>query len=93
MADWPEVTLVDWKTSKRHRTADLVDNYLDQLGAYSLALSHTYSVTPNKAMLVIGRPSATKPDIWEVNEEELDQLEVQFIERLQRYQNELNPVQ
>ena len=88
-----DLTLLDWKSSRTRRSDDLVYGYKLQLAAYRLGLSHTYSVTPNKAMLVIGRPSATKPDIWEVNEEELDQLEVQFIERLQRYQNELSPVQ
>ena len=89
---WPELTLVDWKTSKRPRSADLVDNYLDQLAGYRLGLSHTYSVTPLKGVLVIGRPAATKPDVWVIDEEELDRRELKFLGRVQQYQEQLSTV-
>ena len=89
---WPELTLVDWKTSKRPRSADLIDNYADQLAAYRAGLSHTYSVTPQKGVLVIGRPAATKPDVWIFDEEELDRRERKFMGRVRDYQHSLSTV-
>jgi len=88
-ADWPEVTLIDWKTSKRQRSADLVDNYLDQLGAYSLAIAHTYSVTPSAACLVIGRPTGMKPDVWRIDADELEFREQKFLKRAQHYHRQM----
>ena len=42
-AEWPELTLLDYKTSKRSKVANptYLENYWDQLGAYSLGLQHT----------------------------------------------------
>lgn len=89
---WPELTLVDWKTSERPRGPDLVDNYLDQLAAYSLGLSHTYSVHPLRGVLVIGRPASAKPDVWVIDEDELERREWKFLERVKQYNNQLNTV-
>ena len=85
-----DLTLLDWKSSvPADQTIWSMTScsYLPTAWAIPYLLRH-----PQQRMVVIGRPSATKPDIWEVDEEELDQLEVQFIERLQR-QNQLSPVQ
>lgn len=87
-ADWPEVTLIDWKTSKRARSPDLVDNYLDQLGAYSLGLQHTYDVRPSRGVLVIGRPVGNKPDVWEIDQQELRRREAKFLKRVEQYQED-----
>jgi len=85
-AHWNEVSIIDWKTSRRPRTPDLVDNYLDQLGAYSLGLQHTYEIRPFKGVLVIGRPVGTRPDVWEIDEYELARREDKFLERVAQYQ-------
>ena len=84
-AHWQDVTLIDWKTSKRRRSADLVAGYMAQLGAYSLGLKHTYDIEPTKAALVIGRPTGTWPDVWLLDHKELQAQEVNFLERLDRY--------
>lgn len=85
-SEWPEVTLIDWKTSKRPRSGDLVDNYLDQLAAYRLGLDHTYHVRPQRGVLVIGRPAATRPDVWVIDNAELDRREAKFLRRVEQYQ-------
>jgi hypothetical protein len=82
------VTLIDWKTSKRARSPDLVDNYLDQLGAYSLGLQHTYDVRPSRGVLVIGRPVGNKPDVWEIDQQELRRREAKFLKRVEQYQED-----
>lgn len=87
-ADWPELTLLDWKSSKNRRSEDLVHDYKTQLAAYRLGLLHTYDIPVDKAVLVIARPVGTRPDIWHVSKEELDDLQDQFLQRLQRYQHE-----
>ena len=89
MDQYPELVLLDWKTSARPRTADLVDNYLDQLAAYRAAISHTYLVTPQRGVLVIGRPAATKPDVWVIDQKELERRELKFLQRVKDYQQQL----
>ena len=89
---FPEVCLIDWKTSARPRSADLVDNYLDQLAAYRAAIENTYHFKPDRAVLVIGRPAASKPDVWVIDEEELDWREEKFLGRVKQYQQQLSTV-
>tara|TARA_R110002012_G_scaffold46506_1_gene122827 strand:- start:296 stop:664 length:369 start_codon:yes stop_codon:yes gene_type:complete len=84
--DSPHVTLIDWKTSKRPRSADLVENYAQQLAAYRLGLTHTYGVTPMRGILVIGRPASSRPDVWTYEADELDRREDLFLERVRQYQ-------
>ena len=91
--DWsPNVALIDWKTSKHPRGPELVDNYLDQLAAYRAAISHTYLFTPSVGVLVIGRPAASKPDVWIIDEDELDRRELKFLQRVKQYQASLSTV-
>lgn len=85
-ADWPELTLLDWKSSKNRRSEDLVRDYKTQLAAYRLGILHTYDIPVDKAMLVIARPAGTRPDVWSVDKAELDDLQDEFLERLTRYQ-------
>ena len=92
MDQYPELTLLDWKTSARPRGPDLVDNYLDQLAAYRAAIRHTYLVTPQRGVLCIGRPAGTKPDVWIIDEQELDRREVKFLGRVAAYQRQLSTV-
>ena len=82
-------TLIDWKTSKRKRTPDLVEGYLDQIGAYSLGLQHTYDIQPTKAVLAIARPTGQEPDIWVVDEKELRAREEKFLQRVDDYNRKL----
>lgn len=91
-SEWSEVTLVDWKTSKRPRSADLIDNYADQLAAYRLGMDHTYNVRPQKGVLVIGRPHASKPDVWVFDADELDRREAKFLQRVEQYNDHLSRV-
>lgn len=92
-AHWCEVTIVDWKTSKRKRGPDLIDNYLDQLGAYSLGLQHTYGVKPERGALVIGRPTGTWPDVEIIDLAELERREQKFLYRLEQYHHQLSRVE
>lgn len=79
------LTLFDWKTSKRRRDVDLVEDYFCQLGAYAKALNYVYGVRPERALLVIARPMGTTPDIWELDSDELCAATNRFEKRLQRY--------
>ena len=89
---YPELCLLDWKTSRIKRSDDLVDNYLDQLAAYRLGMSHTYLVTPQRGVLVIGRPFGELPDVWVIDQDELDRRELKFLGRVEQYRNQLNTV-
>ena len=92
MDQFPSVCLLDWKTSKNPRGPDLVDGYLDQLAAYRAAIAHTYLFTPSVGVLCIGRPAEPKPDVWIIDEDELDRRELKFLERVDQYKAQLNTV-
>ena len=79
------LTLIDWKTSARKRTADLVEDYFAQLGAYRLALAHTYGVEVDGAALVIARPTGHTPDVWELDAPTLRAASDTFLRRLDAY--------
>lgn len=78
------LTLCDWKTSKNKRDEQLVLDYKDQLGAYAKGLRYVYGVQPERALLVIARPSGS-PDIWELNGEELHEATARFERRVAAY--------
>lgn len=78
-------TLTDWKTSQRRRTEDLLEDYFCQLGAYSLGIEYVYGVRPERALLVIARPSGAMPDVWELSSEELEAAARRFQKRLSLY--------
>lgn len=90
-SEWPELTLLDYKTSKRSKVANptYLDNYLDQLGAYSLGLQHTYNVEPEKGVLCIGRPSG-EAEIVVIEKDELKRRERKFLRRLELFYEQLN---
>ena len=79
------LTLVDWKTSKNLRTADLVDDYFHQLGAYYEAISYVYGIQAERALLIIARPHGNFPDIWELTGSELKEYGTKFIYRANNY--------
>lgn len=84
--DEPEqLTLLDWKTSAKPRTADLVEDYFCQLGAYAKGIDYVYGVRPERALLVIARPHGTTPDIWELDSGELKLATNRFMHRLDAY--------
>lgn len=78
------LTLFDWKTSKNRRDEELVEDYFCQLGAYAKGIRYVYGIRPERALLVIARPSGT-PDIWELNGEELADATGRFEKRLSAY--------
>lgn len=79
-----KLTLFDWKTSQRKRTDDLVEDYMCQLGAYSHAIQHVYGITPERAVLVIARPTGP-PDTWELGFAQLQDATERFLKRLKQY--------
>lgn len=80
-----KLTLLDWKTSKRQRDEELVEDYRCQLGAYAKGIRYVYGVQVERALLVIARPSGEGPDIWEMSSEELHEATGRFEKRLAAY--------
>ena len=78
------LTLFDWKTSKNKRDAELVEDYFCQLGAYAFGINYVYGVAPERAVLVIARPSCA-PDVWELSGDELAEAYCRFKTRLRRF--------
>ena len=76
--------IVDWKTSQRERSEDMLTNYVDQCGAYSLGLKHLTGIQAAGAWIVIARRTGA-PQIRELSTLELLGAEQRFTDRVGRY--------
>ena len=82
--------IVDWKTSLRERSEDMLTNYIDQLGAYSLGLKSLTHIQPAGAFVVVARRTGA-PQVRELTELELYGAEARFTQRVNTYWNEVFP--
>ena len=80
--------VVDWKTSTRERSEDMLTNYVHQCGAYSLGLRHLTGIQPAGAFIVIARRTGA-PQVRELSDLELRGAEVKFLERSEQYFDQL----
>jgi len=76
--------VVDWKTSQRERSEEMLTNYIDQLGAYSLGLTSLTGIRPAGALIVIARRTGA-PQIRELTNLELRGAEGRFLDRCEVY--------
>lgn len=76
--------IVDWKTSIRERSEEMLNNYIDQLGAYSLGLKSLTGIEPVGGMIVVARRTGA-PQVRELSNLELLGAESRFLERVERY--------
>ena len=76
--------VIDWKSSFNRRSEALLEDYVDQLGAYSLGLRHLTSIRPVGAVVVVSR-RVGGPDIRELTALELRGAESRFLERCLSY--------
>jgi len=76
--------LVDWKTSVRERTEEMLTNYIDQLGAYSVGLMSLTGIRAAGAFVVVARRTGA-PQIRQLSDLELRGAESRFLERVERY--------
>ncbi|MEK9983306.1 MAG: PD-(D/E)XK nuclease family protein [Opitutae bacterium] len=82
--------IVDWKTSVRERSEDLLTNYIDQLGAYSLGLKSLTGIQATGAFVVVARRTGA-PQVRELTQLELFGAEARFTQRIDTYWNEIYP--
>lgn len=81
--------ITDWKTSFNKRSEELLEDYCDQLGAYSLGLRHLTGIQAKGALIVVAR-RAGKPDVRELSALELRGAESRFSERCATYYDTLH---
>jgi len=82
--------IVDWKTSLRERSEDMLTNYIDQLGAYSLGLKSLTGIQAAGAFVVVARRTGA-PQVRELSQLELFGAEGRFTARVERYWHEIYP--
>lgn len=80
--------IVDWKTSFNKRSEELLEDYCDQLGAYSLGLRYLTSIKPIGGLVVVAR-RAGPPQVRELSALELRGAEARFMERCLSYYDKL----
>jgi len=76
--------VIDWKTSQRERSEEMLTNYIDQLGAYSLGLKSLTGIKAAGAYVVVARRTGA-PQLRELSELELRGAESRFLERCETY--------
>ena len=79
-----KLCIVDWKTSQRERSEDMLTNYIDQLGAYSIGLKSLTNIKPQGGLVVVARRTGA-PQVRELSELELRGAEFRFLERAEAY--------
>ena len=80
--------IVDWKTSVRERSEDMLLNYQDQAGAYSLGLKYLTGIQAKGGAIVVARRTGA-PQVRMLSELELRGCEVRFQERCVQYYAQL----
>ena len=76
--------IVDWKTSQRERSEDMLQNYIDQCGAYSLGLQKMTGIKPVGAAIVVARRTGA-PQVRLLSSLELRGSEARFLDRCDAY--------
>ena len=76
--------ICDWKTSFNKRSEELLTDYTDQLGAYSLGMRTLTGLQAKGGMIVIAR-RAGPPNIRELSALELRGAEARFLDRCATY--------
>lgn len=80
--------ICDWKTSANKRSEEMLTDYCDQLGAYSLGLKHVANVRAKGAVIVVAR-RAGPAQVRELTELELRGAECRYLERCEQYYDAL----
>lgn len=81
--------IVDWKTSFNKRSEELLEDYMDQLGAYSLGLRHLTGIQARGGIVVVAR-RVGPPNIRELSALELRGAECRYLERCNTYFDNLH---
>ena len=76
--------IVDWKTSNRHRSEEMLVNYCAQAGAYAAGLRHCTSIQAEGAVIVVARRTGA-PQVRVLDGMELMQAEESFMNRCADY--------
>lgn len=88
--------VADWKTSFNKRSEELLTDYTDQIGAYSLGLRHLTGIQATGGLIVVAR-RAGKPDVRELSALEVKGAECRYLERCEAYfdalHKQLSPAQ
>ena len=80
--------IVDWKTSQRERSEEMLVNYQDQLGAYSLGLRAMTGIRAKGGVIVVARRTGA-PQVRELSDLEIRGCESRFLERCESYFDDL----
>lgn len=82
------LAVVDWKTSARARSEEMLTNYKHQLGAYSRCLTYNTQIKARAGAIVVARRSGA-PQVRVLDAEEMQEAEARFAERAADYWLEL----
>jgi hypothetical protein len=78
------IIVADWKTTVNRKQLDDAHSYVHQLGAYSLGLQHLTGLRPSGGVIVLARRCGP-PQTHYLTQDELVQAEDNYLERVQRY--------
>jgi hypothetical protein len=80
--------VTDWKTSVNRKVITPSHNYFDQLGAYALGLEHLTGLKAAGGAVILARRCG-EPDVFTFKIDSLEQAKEAFLNRTERYFNNL----
>ena len=80
----PGIVVCDFKTTVNRKNIEPSHSYVHQLGAYSLGLYHLTGIRPQGGIIVLARRCGP-PQTYTLTQDELVRSEDAYLERVQRY--------
>lgn len=82
--------IIDYKSSRKPKREEWIENYKMQLAAYSVAYYDRYGELPHGAEIWIANDVNDKPQVFQMNRRDIKEYFEKFIELVQGYHKKVN---
>ena len=80
-----ELAVIDFKTSRKPKKEEWIEDYKLQVAAYSVAVWDRYKIKISQAQIWISNEQTMDPQYFEMNTEDLKLYYNKFLERLDKF--------
>lgn len=86
-----KIVIADYKSSRKPKKDDWIENYKLQVSAYSIAFWEMFDKVPDRAEIWISNEQETEPQIFTLTQDEIKKYYKLFIEKVKQY-HEMYPL-
>jgi len=86
------IVIADYKSSRKAKKEDWIENYKLQVSAYSIAYWEMFDKVPSRAEIWISNEIETEPQIFVLDQDEIKHYYKMFIEKVKQY-HEMYPLE